>query len=208
MATPPGPKQLFSSFQKATSVEQGKATPPLREAGLPPGINTTKIVAVQSSNLVEKTQQATLGEVFPVPSQSPSSSASEATQSTRPQDLLLSDGTSLLRSNHSLKLWDILKLSSPADNGWTTANASPPQSSKRRQRDRAMSLGGAKAPAPEVNAAESEAAKQEALFRSAYSSFAPTKDDSAAVAPTSVLERMWWQQKWGAPFRTPGRECD
>jgi hypothetical protein len=195
----PGPKQLFSSFQKPTVIEETNAVQPLREAGLPNGITTTKIVAVQSSNLVEHTKQVTLGDLFPSPAslpplQPPKPSKHSTTRSstvgwyqpTAAEPFSRSGGYS--KAQLSVGQW------------LDYSNASPPQSSKKRQRDRAMSLGGAKAPVPENNLADSEAARQEALFRSAYSSFAPTKDDSAAVAPTSVLERIWWQQTGARHF--------
>ncbi|PHH62063.1 hypothetical protein CDD81_7619 [Ophiocordyceps australis] len=39
-----------------------------------------------------------------------------------------------------------------------------------------------------------ETAKLEALFRGAFSSFAPCKDDTAAVIPANVAGQMWWQR--------------
>ena len=37
--------------------------------------------------------------------------------------------------------------------------------------------------------------EMESLFRTAFSTFAPCKDDSGAVVPSTVAGRMWWQQK-------------
>ncbi|EPE26821.1 hypothetical protein GLAREA_02735 [Glarea lozoyensis ATCC 20868] len=189
----PGPKQLFSSFQKPPTVDAKNAVPPIREAGLPNGITTTKILALQSSNLVEQTKQITLGDLFPSPAnlpplQPPKPSKNSTTRSSNVGWYQPSPVEPFSRSG------GYSKAQLTCGQWLDYSNASPPQSSKKRQRDRAMSLGGAKAPVPENNAADSETARQEALFRSAYSSFAPTKDDSAAVAPTSVLARLWWQQ--------------
>ena len=58
---------------------------------------------------------------------------------------------------------------------------------KRRQRERALSLGGGKVSIASTDSAEHEASKLDALFRSAYSSFAPVKDDAAAIVPEG-----WW----------------
>ena len=188
-----GPKQLFSSFQKPTAGAEKDAVPLIREAGLPNGISATKIIALPSSNLVQQTKQVTLGELFPSPAnlpplQPPKPSKHSSTRSSTVGWYQPSPAEPFSRSGGYSKA----QLSCGQ---WLDySNASPPQSSKKRQRDRTMSLSSTKIAVPENNAVDSEAARQEALFRSAYSSFAPTKDDSAAVAPTSVLERIWWQQ--------------
>ncbi|RDL31869.1 Uncharacterized protein BP5553_09271 [Venustampulla echinocandica] len=190
----PGPKQLFSSFQIPTEVDGEKnAVQPLREAGLPTGISTTQIIPIKSSSLVEGSKRVTLGDVFPTPAnvpglQPPKPSKNATTRSStvgwyQPTavDALPKTG-SYFKAPISCGQWlDYSQVTSPQD-------------SKKRHRDRAMSLVGAKAPLPDAEPLESTGAKLEALFRSAYSSFAPTKDNSAAVAPTGVLDRIWWQQ--------------
>ncbi|KAH6677391.1 hypothetical protein B0J14DRAFT_535867 [Halenospora varia] len=190
----PGPKQLFSSFQIPTKVdgENKDVKQYIREAGLPTGINTTQIVPIQSSSLVEESKQITMGEVFPTPANVP------AMQPPKP---------SKITTTRALNVgWYQPVAADPFPKGavyskaqiscgqWLDySNAGPPQTSKKRQRDRTLSLGGIKATQADGEAAEQESAKLEALFRSAYSSFAPTKDDSAAVAPTGLLEKIWWQ---------------
>lgn len=190
----PGPKQLFSSFQLPTSVEGEvkQITPLIREGGLPTGITTTQIVPMPSSNLVE-TKKATLGDVFPSPAnilplQPPKRSPNSTTKDTvvgwyQPSSVdPRQKSASYSMANVSCGQW------------LDYSNASSPKSSRKRHRDRALSLGGSKLVAPETDSAEAEAAKREALFRSAYSSFAPTKDNTAAIMPTGMLERLWWQQ--------------
>jgi hypothetical protein len=63
--------------------------------------------------------------------------------------------------------------------------------SKRRQRDRALSFGESRAE-PAEDLAEHEQARTKALFQSAYSSFAPTIDNSAAVVPEKTRSQAWW----------------
>ncbi|KAJ9624104.1 hypothetical protein H2203_005553 [Taxawa tesnikishii (nom. ined.)] len=65
--------------------------------------------------------------------------------------------------------------------------------SKRKQRDRALSSGESGKPAPEELTQESEA-KEEALFRAAYSSFAPSHDNTKALVPTEVKSQVWWHK--------------
>ncbi|TVY24667.1 hypothetical protein LHYA1_G006872 [Lachnellula hyalina] len=191
----PGPKQLFSSFQaEDANGEKSELVQTLRRAPLPAGISTTDIVSIPFNNLVEDSKRNTLGDAFPTPPNVPS------LQPPKP--------SKVANTRSSTVGWYQPAAADPQRRTGTyfTQNitpgvwldysnaSSPPQSGKKKQRDRAMSLGGAKAPQLDVEPAESEAAKLDAVFRSVYSGFAPTKDDSAAVAPTGVIDRIWWQQ--------------
>lgn len=192
----PGPKQLFSSLQIPTKVpgESKDILQTIREAGLPNGITTTQIVPIQSTGLInDKKRVPTLGELFPTPvtvpalvPPKPSKVATTRSSTVGWYQPTANDG--LPRTASYFK--------QPISTGqWLDySNATSLQGSKRKQRDRALSLVGAKPPALEAEPSESEAAKLETLFRSAYSGFAPTKDDAAAVAPAGMLDRLWWQQ--------------
>lgn len=73
------------------------------------------------------------------------------------------------------------------------ALAAWPSDAKRKQRDRALSFGESRAePAEEI--AEHEHARTKALFQSAYSSFAPSIDNSAAVVPERTRSQAWWSK--------------
>ena len=192
----PQPKQLFSSLQSTRKIagENQVITQTLREAGLPNGISTTQIIPIKSTGLADdKKRPQTLGDIFPTPPTVP------ALQPPKPSKI----GTT--RSS-TVGWYQPASADLPSRNGsyfrqsistgqWLDySNASPPQSTKRRPRDRAMSLGGAKAPHLDPEPAESETAKLEALFRGAYSGFAPTRDDTAAIVPNGTMDRIWWQQ--------------
>ena len=190
-----GPKQLFSSLQLPTKLPgEGKDfLQTIREAGLPNGITTTQIVPIQKTGLAnDKKRIPTLGELFPTPSTVP------ALLPPKPSKLSTTRSSTVgwyQPSVHESILRGATYFKQPISTGqWLDySNATMVIGTKRKQRDRALSLGGTKAP-PLDEPSESEAAKLETLFRSAYSSFAPTKDDAAAVAPTGDLERIWWQQ--------------
>lgn len=191
----PGPKQLFSSLQIPTKVtgETKNILQTIREAGLPNGITTTQIVPIQSTGLVnEKKRVPTLGELFPTPPTVP------ALLPPKPSKLATTRSSTVgwyqPAPNESLSRSASYFKQTVSTGAWLDySNATIVPGTKRKQRDRALSLGGTKAPSLE-EPAESDAAKLDTLFRSAYSSFAPTKDDAAAVAPAGVLGRMWWQQ--------------
>jgi hypothetical protein len=192
----PNPKQLFSSLQIPSRVtgEKRDVLQTIREAGLPNGITTTKIVPIKSTGLIDDKKRApTLGELFPTPSNVPAllppkPSKIATTRSSTVGWYQPAAGEPLPRTASYFK-------QSISTGHWLDySNASSSHSSKRKQRERALSLGGAKAPQVDAEPTETEAAKLDALFRSAYSSFAPTKDDTAAIAPSGVLDRIWWQQ--------------
>ena len=192
----PGPKQLFSSLQIPSKIsgENREVLQSIREAGLPNGITTTKIVPIKAASLIDdKKRVPTLGELFPTPSSVPAllppkPSKIATTRSSTVGWYQPAAGDSLPKTASYFK-------QSISTGHWLDySNASASQGNKRKQRERALSLGGAKVPQVDAEPADSETAKIDALFRSAYSSFAPTKDDTAAIAPTGLLERMWWQQ--------------
>jgi hypothetical protein len=192
----PGPKQLFSSLQIPSRVsgEQREILQTIREAGLPNGISTTKIVPIKPTSLTDdKKRVLTLGELFPTPSTVP------ALLPPKPSKIATTRSSTVgwyqPAAGESLpKTASYFKQSISTGHWLDYSNASSSQGNKRKQRERALSLGGSKAPQVDHEPAEPATAKLDALFRSAYSSFAPTKDDSAAIAPTGVLDRIWWQQ--------------
>lgn len=191
----PGPKQLFSSFRaEVEDADRKDLMQTLRRAPLPPGILTTDIVAIPFNNLVEDNKRITLGEAFPVPSNVPTLQPPKPSKVANTRSSTVSwyqpAAADLQRRPGSYFTQNV------TPGAWLDySNASPPQTSRRKQtRDRTMSLGGAKIPQVDPEPAETETARLEAAFRSAYSGFAPTKDDSAAVAPTGLIDRIWWQE--------------
>lgn len=188
----PQPKQLFSSFQAGDVDGESKdLMETLKRAPLPPGISTTDIVAIPFNNLVENKKHSTFGDAFPTPPNVPALQPPKPSKVANTRSSTVGWYQPATVEPHRRTGTYFTQNVTPGV--WLDySNASPPQASKRKQRT--MSLGGAKAPQIETEPAESEAAKLEAAFRSAYSGFAPTKDDSAAVVPTGLLDRIWWQQ--------------
>ena len=195
---------------------------PLRESALPNGIYTTKVVPSHSARVRDnKTQIPTLGELFAPPSNvaalnPPRQSRHTATRSqsvnwynpaetsiptrTRGKDTFT---TQPLSSGHWLSYnvaqTPVQQLSSPE--------------AKRKQRDRALSIGESKSiPSHEVVEAHRQA-KEDALFKRVYSSFAPSHDNSAALIPERVKNRLWWKRfttenRFQEPLVPHGADCD
>lgn len=208
----PGPKQLFSSLQrpfKASSI-LGKrpsseldtsvnVTVPIRDELLPGMISTTKILPVDTGDANMKKRTPTIGELFAPPASLPSLTPPKPTKPTATRGATITweypetrpktrrDSYNFTRSDLSVGQWlGYRGVDQPQE------PISP--EAKRKQRDRALSTGEAQ---PKLSAEARRAveeAKEDALFRSVYSSFAPTRDDSAAVIPAQSRDAVWWNR--------------
>lgn len=184
---------MFSSFQLPENIGGEKIVKPLREVALPNGIATTQIVPVQTTGLTsERKRVPTIGEAFSAPPLSlpipkPSKNATTRASTVGWYQPSASEPVSSRNSSYFRQ---------PISTGqWLDyTNAGPPQTGKKRQRERGMSFSASKSPLSDTDKAEIESAKLDALFRGAYSGFAPTRDDSAAVAPEGIINRIWWQR--------------
>ncbi|MDI1484895.1 MAG: hypothetical protein OHK93_000029 [Ramalina farinacea] len=195
-----GPKQLFSSIAKSKPESKSLSDQPL-----PNGIMATNIVPVHS--LSESKEKAhTIGQSFAPP----------------PNLKVLSPPRPI--SKHASTRGSTLNWFSPADlasakepprdpsaregyikqplptSRWLTYNVAPSTEqlaspeSKRRHRDRALSTGEPQsAVTQEVSAAQAQG-KEDALFRSVYSSYAPSHDDYGAIVTEEQKNRMWWSK--------------
>ncbi|RDW78332.1 hypothetical protein BP5796_06184 [Coleophoma crateriformis] len=197
----PGQKQVFSGLQKSTKVDGIDIVVPLREAGLPNGLSTTRVVPFHATNFVEdKKQTRTLGEVF-------ASTAPQSIQPPRPNKIAVTRSLTVGWYQPSTAAADARpKTGSYSSQTISTgqwldySNAAPPNT-KRKTRDRSLSAIGLVKPQVADDPAESEAEKLDALFRGAYSGFAPTRDDSAALVPEGTMNRIWWQKDGEKIFR-------
>ena len=193
-----GPKQLFSSLQESIKTFGGMkdVMQPLREAGLPNGISTTQIVPIHSGGAAEEKKPApTLGELFTSPTsglpfQPPKPSRVTTTRATV-VGWYQPNGLDAVRTRSTTSYFgQTISAGQWLDYTGALTSVDP----KRKQRERALSLGGVKSSMSSTDLAEQENLKLEALFRSAYSGFAPYKDDAVAIVPAGLSNRMWWQR--------------
>jgi hypothetical protein len=206
-----GPKQLFSSLQQPLRVQSTdghtteldtsvKVTMPLGETGLPNIISTTQILPVDVEEQVsEKKTGPTFGELFAppahVPQLSPPKTAKQLT--TRGNTIRFVSQDQLPKVNRKITTYATQPLSTGQSLGYSGVEPLKEPTSpnaKAKSRQRALSTGEAQqAPSAGVLAAIQQA-KDDALFRSAYSSFAPCRDDAAAIIPEETRSRIWWQK--------------
>lgn len=219
------PKQLFSSLQESKIVNPSKASqvsesdipvqdeeiveagsilnfPPLREAALPNGISTTKVIPIHSTGVKNaKTKIPTMGDIFAAgsnitPLNPPRQSRHTATRSQSVNWFNPNEASSPGRSRGR----ETFTMQPLSTGQWLTYNVAPSPKqlstpeAKRKQRDRALSQGESKTPLPQEVIEAHYQAREEALFRSAYSSFAPDHDNTAALVPERLKNRLWWER--------------
>lgn len=207
----PQPKQLFSSLQQSTrKLSRLPGLPettieskdPIREHSLPNGITVTKVVPVHSTGSTnEKRKIPTIGELFAPPTNlpplnPPKQSRHTATRSSSVRWFHASEPLSSGRP-HRRDSYPLQPLSAGqwlAYNATSTSNQLSSPGVKRKQRDRTLSFGEAQPTTPQEMAVAHNQAKEDALFRSAYSSFAPDRDNTAALVSDHIKNRVWWKR--------------
>lgn len=208
-----GPKQLFSSLQNPTLVPPSKKLDgetqldtsvkvevPLQEAFLPSILSTTKIVPVQSADPANhKGKRPTIGELFAPPATllqlaapkpaKPLSTKGNTISWVPPESVAKTSRKShtYFNQNQSTGQW-------LGYGGVDTPKEPTSPEAKQKHRQRALSTGEANPPPSQTTMAALQLAREDALFRGAFSSFAPTHDDSVAIIPGEVKNRVWWHK--------------
>ncbi|CAA9962110.1 hypothetical protein PTNB73_03012 [Pyrenophora teres f. teres] len=202
------PKQLFSSLQQPQKVAPAdgisaldtsvKITLPLRETNLPNLITTTEVYPLPEPD--SKKKVATIGEVFRAPPHLPQISPPKSARPTT------SKGNSTITFAHQdppkprrkgSQSYAHQTLSAGFWLGYGGVDMPKDQTSptaKQKSRQRALSMGEAQQPPSEAILVAVQQAREDALFRSAYSSFAPTRDDTSAIIPEETKNMVWWQK--------------
>lgn len=207
----PQPKQLFSSLQQPLKAESRSLVTPdlLREETLPNGISTSKVIPVHSiPPSEEKKNVPTLGDLFPPPPtlqllNPPRQSRLAGARSSTVNWVRASEP--IPSSSTHRRTYSQQPLATSQWLAYNTVLSPIRQASldeRRRQRDRTLSSGEPQPPLASVKSlAARSAAKEDALFSSAYSSFAPVKDSTGAIVPDHCKETIWWKQSGEKRYR-------
>ncbi|KAH7401445.1 hypothetical protein BKA66DRAFT_450447 [Pyrenochaeta sp. MPI-SDFR-AT-0127] len=204
------PKQLFSSLQQPRKVTPAegvstldttvKVVLPLRESHLPNMISTTEVYPLPDTADIKKKKPATIGEIFRAPAHlaqiSPPKSTRPLTSKGNNTITFASQEAPKPRRKGS-QSYAHQNLSSGFWLGYGGVDLPKDQTSptaKQKSRQRALSMGEAQQPPSEATLVAVQQAKEDALFRTAYSSFAPTRDDATAVIPEETKNMVWWQK--------------
>lgn len=206
--TAQGPKQLFSSLQQPHKVGPAsgissldasvKVILPLREATLPQNIQTTEVFALPDQ-ADEKKKPTTIGDIFRAPAHLPQISPPKIARPTtsKGNTITFAHPEPTKPKRKGSQSYAHQSLSAGFWLGYGGVDAPKDQTSptaRQKSRQRALSTGEAQQPPSEAILVAVQQAKEDALFRSAYSSFAPTRDDATAIIPEETKNRVWWQR--------------
>ena len=205
-------KQLFTSIR-----QPGTSQRPINELALPNGITSTKNIPKYSLNDGEDAKPVpTIGDQFPPPVNLPALNPPKPSRHTTTRSSSVSwynpaEVDSKSKSNRR----DSYSAQALSTGQWLTYNTAPSPAqvaspeSKRKQRDRALSFGESQPSLSQESIVAHNQAKEDALFRSVYSSFAPDRDDSGAIVAEEQKNRMWWRKHGEHRYRDllASRDC-
>lgn len=190
----PTQKQLFSSLQQGSRDITG-ADASLEQLGLPNMLTATKLLPLQSNDPSSAKQvKSTFADVF-IPSALPPFNPPKPIRhsSTRTASISFVTGDAPVKpSRKSGYTLQPLTVGSWLDYGGTDTNKES-SSSRRKRRESVLSATEPVKPVEDTSPA-GLLAQEEALFRAAYSSFAPSRDDSKALVPEETKDRVWWHK--------------
>jgi hypothetical protein len=183
----PTPRQLFSSLP-----QKGESTTKIEEIGLPNGLTATQIMPIAAD-----TKGPTFEETFPAPYSLSSIHPPKGHKRSVVRDTTLKwefKDSSLSRggkrggyTTQSLTTADWL--------GYGGIDPAFGFHTPQEKRKRALSGGESLQTAQTKAQAEAELLKQEeALFRRAYSSFAPSTDNAKSLVPAHTKAMMWYDK--------------
>ncbi|KAK8050280.1 hypothetical protein PG994_012010 [Apiospora phragmitis] len=185
-------RHLYSSLQQPIATEEHPdgVIQPLREDCLPSGIKIAHTIPFSFPSAIEKEKKSkTLGELFPAPRNLPSLQPPKAPKSTT-KGLQVGWHRPELTEKSKYRSGSYFGQNISAGRWLDYSNAAPPSQIMTKKRERALSLAGTK-----PSSSDMETSEMEALFRGAFSSFAPSKDDSAAMVSSGLISQtMWWHK--------------
>ncbi|KAM0717057.1 hypothetical protein Q7P37_006909 [Cladosporium fusiforme] len=194
----PNPRQLFSSMQQSQDDKDPniKLELPIEEMGLPNGLNATHIMP---SGAVDGKNGPTFEEAFPAPYSLPTIHPPKGHKRSAVRDTTLNwefkDPVSRSSKRGGYTTQSLTTADFLGYGGVDPAYGFYSPQEKRKQRDRALSGGESMQTAPTKAQAEAELQKQEeALFRRAFSSFAPSIDNTKSLVPAQTKAMIWFNK--------------
>lgn len=196
----PTPKQLFSSMHSSTSEKQHtliKSELPIEEMSLPNGLTATKLMPAPVD---DRKKGPTFEEAFAPPYNLPSLHPPKAHKRSTTRDNTITWEFKDPISRGSKKGGYAVQSLTAGDwlgyGGIETDHDAASAKEKRKQRDRALSSGAESTnePPSKTSLEDAQAKEEEALFRRAYGSFAPSVDNARSVIPAETKGMIWWQK--------------
>ena len=204
------PKQLFSSSLKRIRPDASddrlhdykRPRNPINDIGLPNGITITSVVPVHSQKLKDDKKGApTIGELFAPPSTlaeliPPTTSKHTYTKSAEVNwnspAVVPPHNRPSRRSDYASQ--QLITGHWLAYNGPPSPKISASTAAKRKQRERALSISEHPSEPSEDMLILQQQAREESMFRSIYSGFAPDRDNDGALVTDRARNRLWWKK--------------
>lgn len=195
----PTPKQLFSSMQSVPEDQQQsvvKSELPVEEMSLPNGLTATNIMPVASGGTKKG---PTFEEAFAPPYSLPVLHPPKAHKRSSTRDSKITwefkDAVNRSSKKGGYTVQSLPKGDWLGYGGDDAARETSPKE-KRKQRERALSnpAEGNKDASSNGSPEEQQAREEAALFRRAYSSFAPSVDNAKALIPAETKSAIWWDK--------------
>jgi len=195
----PHSRQLFSSLPNAGATPEhvSAASLAIRAGKIPPCVSVVRLPPARRDVVVP-----TLGELYRSPKES--KPLTPPVPRVQPKGNILTYRQPDPWEPHKYKANSYFVSKLMVGHYLDYGNATPASQARTKQRERAQSLAGVRPSLDEVESFETDM-----LFRRAFSTFAPTRDDSNSVVPASVGARLWWRKAGMAAFdRMIRAECD
>jgi hypothetical protein len=206
-----GPRMLFSSLQRPTRIKPSdevwdnktdidtsiEINPPVQEAILPNVMFATKIVSTRHGENEKDKSKLSFGDLFAQSANSSQLSPPKKSSTTRgnvvswiPQEVAPKPS----RNGYVYATQNLTSGQWLGYGGLDSQKEPISYEAKQKHRQRALSTGEAKPPVTQATIAALQQAKEEALYRSVYGSFAPSHDDAIAIIPAATKSRLWWHK--------------
>lgn len=195
----PTPRQLFSSFQHSAAAQHvatDGADLELEQLGLPNMLNATKVVPLDpAAALGARPKEPTFADVFPPPANLPPLNPPKPKSTPRSASISWVTGDSVVPKPSRKNAYTMQPLTVGAwlDYGGRDADRESSGAIKRRRRESIVATAPPAKAIQDMSPAEI-IAQEEALFKAAYSSFAPSTDNSRAIVPQEIRDRVWWHK--------------
>jgi hypothetical protein len=190
----PQPRQLFSSLQHSDTTINGAGIS-LEDFGLPNMISATQLVPLLPGDaLASRKPVPTFADVFPPPASLPPLNPPKPIRHTSSKSSTISWSVGELPKASRKAGYTLQPLTVGTWVGYGAVEVKESVSAIKRRRRESL-LGGQDQSKPVEESTPADIIAQEsALFRAAYSSFAPTQDNSKAVVAKDTKNMVWWHR--------------
>ena len=217
--TDKGPKPLYSGLQAAMRPKHAFNAPssqlpdvlaPVDAKSLPNGMTVICPGALHAHRQSKGSKETrTLGDVFqPYRSLKPLEAPQPSRSGKRDAKLEFVSQTSVGTLDKATPTYKgDYKFASLPTGQWLQYNKGATSSqheseAKKRQREQALGNAESQVTNNQVKGLEFDQEETKALFQAAYSSFAPTVDNSAAIIPENTRSQLWWETSGRRRFKS------